>query len=157
MLPLALALLLVAPAAQRQPDATRETPKPRPCDNTILHEPVLVYQITGSTLLGATDLELIVNSNGIVRLSSAIRGRSQMAFLGVTTTNALVRRLAAAGGSTLCDQDVHYSDLPVHTLTLVREGFDDEAHSVSWFAAEGPMVAIQMELQTLIVELFPEF
>lgn len=157
MLPLLFLAPLLALDVHRAGDHTRIDPVAAPCENLIFSEPVVVYQVTGSTLLGAYDLELILNSNGIVRLSSGVLERSQLAFIGPGAANAVSRRMEALGGMLECDQDGTYSDAPIHTLTVLRGFTDARAHSASWYAPSAPQALMQMELDQLITDLFPEF
>ncbi len=147
--PLALALAAL-PAA---PPAT-------PCPDIYPHEPAVLYEVSGSTIAGPSDLELLVYGDGWARVSSATAGTSgqcQQVFVGRPAARALLERLAAEQAFTLCDGDQPITDMPLATLTVMRPATDTRAHSMSWILADSSFRELEQELGRFLATWFPGF
>ncbi len=131
------------------------------CVDVFPHHPIVVYEISGGTLAGPLDQELIVYGDGSARLSSATAnfgaGSSQLAFVGDAAAAALITSLSQNGAFQLCDDPSQVSDMPLSTLTVMRGNTDSRVHSFSWFIAKGQHAPVEQILQTFIATNFPSF
>lgn len=132
-----------------------------PCPNVIAHEPIVVYEVSGSTLLGPTDLSLIVYSDGALRLSSssANEGAGKIASAAIDAEDAaqLAADLVATSVGKGCDQNATVTDMPLKTLTLLRGDAHAKAHSHSWWTANGSEARAEFVLESFIAAAFPNF
>jgi hypothetical protein len=149
-----LPIVLSAAPASAPPTAT-------PCPNTIRHEPLVLYDITGSTLAGPIDIGLTVYNDGTARISST--GQFGQPSKAATTLIApekaaqLLFDLASLGAGQLCDNLALVPDLPVSTLTILRDGIDSKSHTFSWVLPQAPYAAVQARMQDFIHSNFPNF
>jgi hypothetical protein len=146
-------LALSAIALPRPQVTTSAVPLPPPCPNPILREPVVLYEVTGGTLVGAVDTFLTVYNDGTARLSSSLGGAgigsSQLALLPPALVDSLRQELSASGALVLCDQPDFTSDTPLQTLTVLRPS-SRRSNTFSWFAADGDVAQIQAILEAFI-------
>ena len=126
------------------------------CPNSLPHEPLVLYEVTGGTLLGPVDGFLAVYGDGLARYSSSIDGSgpgsSQTVFVGTDAT-LLQQDLIAAGAMSQCDQPDIANDVPQSTLTVFRANAR-RASTFSWFLPEGPTEEIQSILSSFIAAHF---
>lgn len=123
-------------------------------------EPVLVFDVSGSTLLGPVHRHLAVYNSGNV--SYATRGpREAVPFVGSTLLDAkrveaLVSGLSAAGAWQGVDQDHAVTDCPLTTVTVLTAATDGRAHSFSyWVATQRTHEAVQDLIDAFVTEVFP--
>ena len=143
-------LVLALSAVALAPQSTRPSRMPAPpCANTIEHEPVLLYEISGGTLTGPVDSFLSLYGDGSARLSSSLGGAglgsSQFTSVTPAEVEALRSALIAAGALEACDEDFPTNDAPQQTLTLFRPG-SHRANTFSWSSPEGNLAEIQVLL-----------
>jgi len=151
------ASVLVTFGLEGQP-AIRE-PRPTP-DNPIAHEPLLVYEVTGGTLLGPYDLELTVYADGLARLASATQtklGRTVTRSVGPEAAHQLATELARVGAFFGGDQTQIVTDMPLSTLTILQGAPDSRAHTYSWWLPEGSNQTAPALLQSFIADNFADF
>jgi hypothetical protein len=150
--PAALAVLVLA--------AARPAPPP-PCLNVFPHEPVLFYEVSGFTLCCLVDQQLAVYGDGSVRISRATydgaNSKSQLAYVGTGSVQALVADLGALGAGSACDDPAQVSDVPLSTLTMMRGETDGRAHTFSWLHADGTGGAVAARLDAFVAATFPGF
>ncbi len=152
-----LAVCLVPSIALVQADVQRQLPPPV-CDNVIVHEPLFVYEVLGSSLIGLFDSTLTVYADGSLKLADAYAtGRDQYARAQITPRAALAMQqsLFKAGGFVLCDDPQVVTDVPLHTLTLLNGAQDATAHSYSYWVGDGDYAAVDTLLANFIAEQFP--
>ena len=151
-----LALLVAAVQPQASPAQLAAT-----CPNAWPHEPVLVYDVAGSTLAGPFYRHLAVYSSGHAILSESIGfgdpGRVGLAQLTQAEVAQLRSTLAAAGAATACDDPSQVSDVPLNTITLLRGGTDSLAHTSSYLISGPAHAQSQQIIDTLITTHFPGF
>lgn len=132
------------------------------CVDVFPHHPIVVYEISGGTLAGPLDQELLVYGDGFARLSSATAnfgaGSSKQAFVGDAAAAALITSLSQNGAFQLCDVPDQVSDMPLTTLTVMRGNTDSRVHTFSWFLAPpGQHAACEQILQNFVAAHFPSF
>ena len=142
-------------------------PAPQPaaqsgCSNLWMVEPLVVYDITGSTLAGPLDSNLVVYDSGVVKLSSASAqpgaGRALLSYVTQQEARDFARELALAGGLSICDQNAAGSDVPLKTLTLFRSGkTDTRVHTFSWWFSLNEYAPIQQRIDQFIQTNFNSF
>ena len=140
-------------------------PQPAPqsgCSNVWVAEPLVVYDVTGATLAGLVDSNLVVYDSGVAKLSSASaqpgEGRAILSYVSPQEALDFARDLALAGGLAICDQNAAGSDVPLKTLTLFRSGkTDTRVHSFSWWFATKEYSAIQQRIDQFIQTHFSSF
>ncbi len=131
------------------------------CDNIWFHEPLLVYDVSGGTFAGPTDLSLTVYNSGQVKISSASlqpgEGRADIAYVTPADARNLAVELRALGAHSQCDVPVSGADIPLKTLTVFGLGTDTFAHTFSWFQVMGDTALIQQRIMEFISDTFPAF
>ena len=134
---------------------------PVPCPNEIQHEPLVLYDVNGSTLGGPIDISLTVYNDGQARLSSIGQfgnpSKSQLAFPGPAAATQLLLDLSALGAGTLCDKLFFVSDVPTTTLTVFRNATTARNHTFSWLVGVDAYGQIDQRIQTFIQTYFPSF
>lgn len=156
---LALGVLAVSlvPALADRPQPSL-TPAIGFCENTIPHEPVLVYELTGSTLVAQIDRTLYVYADGSLKLAEAEAdslGRSLRAMADPKEVMALQLTLVQYGALNLCDDTRRVTDVPLNTLTMFRGGPDATAHTFSYWIGDGDYAGVDGVIQQFIVDKFP--
>ncbi len=156
----ALVALSILPWLSPSQGAVAAIPAPG-CVDVFPHHPIVVYEVSGGTLAGPLDQELIVYGDGSARLSSATAnfgaGSSRQAFIGDAAAAALITSLSQNGAFQLCDLSDQVSDMPLSTLTVMRGNTDSRVHTFSWFFAQGQHATAEQILQTFIATNFPGF
>lgn len=149
-----LTLSLLPLAGSLQPNAPQDSIA---CQNVILHEPLLQYEVSGFTLVAMVDRNLTVWADGTVRLAEASTngdGRCLLAKLPTEEIQELHRALTQAGAFGACDEDMMASDLPLSTLTIFRGTQDARAHTFSWWAPEPEYAPFEALLEAFIGKNF---
>lgn len=158
--PALLAPFLVFPSQSSLPPAGQLDPVPG-CCNTFLHEPMLVYDVAGSTLSGPTYLHLAVYDDGHALISATTDtgdpGRAATAVLARTEVQALRTALAAQGAWTQCDDTAQVSDVPLRTVTVLEGTTRAVARTFSYSVPNPSQAAIEQRIATLIATKFPGF
>ncbi len=127
------------------------------CVNTIGHEPVLIYEVRGGTLLGPVDSFLIVYGDGSARhmdLSDEGKPVARHAFPGPEAVSDLALSLERIGGMLNCDGTQTATDVPLHTLTMLKPGTEQRAHTFSWWLPESSNGVIELRIQAFLDETF---
>ena len=132
------------------------------CSNLWVNEPLVVYDITGSTLAGLVDSNLVVYDSGVIKLSSASaqpgQGRALLSYVSPQEAQDFARELALAGGLSICDQNAAGSDVPLKTLSLFRSAkTDTRVHTFSWWFALNEYAPIQQRIDQFIQTNFNSF
>ena len=108
------------------------------CTNLWANEPVLVYNVQGSTLVELVHTNMVVYNSGSVMLTSTssapTEGAPQTCFsVDPMVAQQLLYDLAAAGAFTACDGIAAVSDVPLTTVTVFSGTTDARAHTFSFF------------------------
>ena len=103
----------------------------------IKQEPILNFDVSGSTLTGPLHSRLTVYNSGLISASqcSGFTGANS-AGTGYATpaqVEKLRKELIAAGGMVLPDQNISVADLPLTTVTVFRGDTDAKAHTFSYW------------------------
>jgi hypothetical protein len=145
-------------AAAKQIDHRRE------CVNARVREPVLIYDATGSTLLGPSHTQLSVYSDGLTTLSridplNPGSGRVAVRMLSTEAVDALASTLAAAGAGALCDDPLSVADMPLSTITVFGlPGMGAASRTFSyWEGLSGPTLLVDSILQGFVQAEFAAF
>lgn len=154
----ALVLALVPAIPGRQNDKNiPPVPPPVPCDNAIVHEPLLIYEVYGSTLIAPYDVTLTVYADGSLKLVDAYataEGVCRRAKADPRTVLGLQQVLARAGAFTLCDDTQLVTDVPLHTLTMLDGTPDAVAHTFSYWLGDGGYAPVDALLENFIATQF---
>ena len=160
MKPVPLALFVLSAVAL--PLASRAAPeKPArvsACPNPLPHEPLVVYEVSGGTLVGQVDQFVSVYADGTARLSSSLGsgpGFAWTSYIGDAAAAELHASLIAAGALAQCDQDTTWNDVPLSTLTVLRSPTKQSGATFSWWVAEGDVQAIEALLLDFVAANFP--
>jgi len=156
-LPLALAAwFFAAPEAQSK----RQQPLSF-CPESITHEPLVIYDITGFTFIGQlVHVNLVAYSDGfvsLVGLDQAGVGTVETAFLMPNDIRALRDALRGQGAFQLCDQPLSAADTPLRTVTVFQRRADAQAHTYSYFVVQNEYAGPQQVIDTFIDTHFPGF
>lgn len=131
------------------------------CPNTLPHEPIVLFDVTGYTLGGPMDIGLTVYNDGLARIcrTQSFNGSVDARLNYVTPAEArqLALDLGALGAGVLCDSDVIVTDVPMSTLTILRDATDTRAHTFSWVGGFGPHGDVEQRVWTFINATFPGF
>ncbi len=129
------------------------------CPNLLLHEPIVLYEISGATLLGPVDRTLTVYADGALKLSAASATGAGECLLGQTTpeiAKTLQQELIQAGAFDLCDDPRNVTDVPLNTLTLLRGAQDARAHTFSYWVGDGHYLGVDITIEKFINAQFSE-
>lgn len=124
------------------------------CDIWV-HEPLVAYDIQGTTFAGPFDETLLVYNDGVVKHFSLSQGKAAVVYLSPTLTRQLAKDLFLAGAFTLCDAPEAGADIPMQTLTLFRGKADALTHSVNWWNDDPPYGAVRQILDDFIAANVP--
>ena len=130
------------------------------CGNSIVHEPLIIYEVSGGTLAGPVDLHLTVYSDGAVRvadMSDPSAPRGGLERVDPEAVSSLALYLERMGAGINCDADGIVMDVPLHTLTLLKPGTNPRGHTYSWWLPEDSSGDIAARLEQFVAEVFPEF
>lgn len=158
--------LLVFAAAQSTtgrssvtPPAT-SPPTPAPaCPDRFAIAPVLIYDVSGTTLWGPQYFHLVVYSDGHAlvarRGSTPDSGESATALLEPFEVDQLRADLEAANAFALCDQPMNVHDVPLRTVSVFRGGTDAQSRTFSYFLPSGPIANVQWVVDRVLTTEFP--
>jgi len=105
-------------------------------------EPVLNFDVSGSTLTGPLHHRLTVYNNGLISASqcSGFSGANSAgtAFTTPALVEKLRRELINADGLSLPDQNISVADIPLTTVTVFKGNTNARAHTFSyWIGIKG--------------------
>ena len=110
------------------------------------HEPVLVFDVSGSTLTGPLHISYRVYNDGYIAgsecggpfgvNSAGTAGASEAEVL------ALQKALIDAGGMSLPDQNLSVADIPLTTVTVFRGDTNARAHTFSYWTNDAEYAAL---------------
>lgn len=132
----------------------------------IVHEPVVVFNVTGATLAGTVHRQLTVYNNGFVTISKLDNQvfpaqqrvvDVQTAGIGGERAFNLVLRLVQNGAGTLRDQPLVVSDVPLNTLTVLEGKEVAASRTFSWWVGIGEYSGVQRVINDFIQAHFPGF
>lgn len=132
------ALVLVASVAVPQ-TAPRQTitPGPTACGNFLKQEPILMYDVSGSTIAGPIHQHLTVYNNGFVTFSEIQLGtldnRALTTQVSLSEVQALLQGLRDTGAYQLCDGHSIGNDIPQKSVTVFQGATDARAHSFNFY------------------------
>ena len=154
----ALALGLL-PALARVPDKGTDMPAPPTCFNVVAHEPLLVFEVLGTTLLGQVDDTLTVYNDGTCKLATAYAdgfGQVRRVEISPREVFMLYQALDQAGAFMACDDTRQFMDVPLHTVTLMNGVQDAWGHSFSYWIGDGNYAVIDSVLENFLAEHFQQ-
>ena len=150
------------------------------CPNTMHIEPIVIYNVSGATLLGPEQFQMTIYSNGLASFTRFAGGGLQQGDLqqtgpegagpgeppstiGIATTvnlsineaNQLASDLRRAGAQTLCDQEVYVTDVPLQTLTILEARSDAIAHTFSYWTGAGQYSDVAVVMDNFVEAYFP--
>jgi len=121
--------------------------------------PLLVYDRSGGTLIGAVHTQLTVYSDGLATYSNFDPMSASVASVRVLSARevaGLVDTLAAVGAHVMCDDPMQVTDVPLATVTVLQgEGADAAAHSFSYYSVSaGAQGIVESIVQDFIAAHF---
>ena len=143
-----------SPAPASQPDA-----------NPLRHEPVLILDVTGSTLLGIVHRHLTIYNDGFATLSAfepgSFRAPPTQAYAGTafateSTVAQMKQALGRVGVFALEDQRGFVFDVPLTTVTIFRGATNAVAHTYSYWLPTGDYGAADAIVQDFVADHFPD-
>jgi len=156
--PLSALALAAVPTLFLQPPAAPSAP---PCVNTLQHEPVVVYEVSGGAIGGYHDLQLSVYDDGMARLTRAsfdgVNSKSELVLVGAVSALGLASDLSHLGSWIECDDTTIAPDVPLQTLTVLRGATDARAHTYSWWLPVGSCAPIEQRLSTFVAAAVRNF
>jgi len=135
-------------------------PRAQACEDLFAHQPVVLFEVSGSTLAGPVDTTLTVFSDGVVKLASAPAngpGKSASAVVTPADVEKLRLALVTGNGLRLCDDPRLVTDVPLHTLTLLDGTQDSASHTFSYWVGTEVYATVDQRLQQFVQQVFPEF
>ncbi len=131
------------------------------CPDRLPVAPLLVYDVSGTTLFGPAYLHVAVYDDGHVMAArlGADPSSGQMAIALLTPEELQQMRadLELWGAFGLCDEPVSVSDVPLTTVSVFRGGTDSAAHTFSYLVAGGAHGGVQQVVDQLLAAKFPGF
>lgn len=125
--------------------------------------PLVIYDVTGSTLVGPTHMHLAVYWNGqasIDRKDTLLTGDGDRVLEASATLQQLQtfnQALRSAGAGRLSPPlNTQTADLPLTTVTYFGNAKpNSKAHSFSYFDQSDRVAAVDQAIQTFIDQIFP--
>jgi hypothetical protein len=148
-------VLFAAASAHAQSAATAGGDPPTQVCDTERSEPLVLWDITGWTLLGEVHGNLAVYNNGFASVSSA-NGDVRMVVIEPDVALQLRDDLIRVGAATLCDQG-YVTDSPLTTVTVLGDGADARAHTFSYWVPERAYSRVQAAIDLFLAAHFPGF
>jgi len=127
--------------------------------NTWKAEPVLIYDVSGGTLLGMVHRHLSVYSNGRTSLAEfgpGMTSRNASKMINPEVVDRLRSQLAANNGLTLSDQETQAQDLPMTTVTTFKGATNAASHTFSYWHPETDYEALKQVIEGFIVTYFSD-
>ena len=156
-----VALFAVLVLAALTGATTQDNPKVRnkraTSEKQLVCEPVLIFDVSGSTLTGPCHKNLSVYNNGRVSLaefatSQPTRNESKMVSPG--EVKSLIGQLSRY--TRLQDDQTIVTDIPMTTVTLFQGLTDARAHSFSYWLPIGDYEEVQQTIDLFMHRAFPE-
>lgn len=129
--------------------------------NWIDCEPLVFYDVNGSTLLGARRLHFSAYSDGTVTLAeygpTFDEPRIVVRSLNTLVVEALLKDLVDAGAYTLTDSPVQAQDVPMSSVTVFgpSQAGKSQAFTFNYYPVGGPWDAVDDVLTKFIHWYFP--
>lgn len=131
------------------------------CPDRLPVSPLLVYDVSGTTLFGPAYTHVAVYDDGHVMAAQlgADPSTGQMAIALLTPEELQQMRsdLELWGAFGLCDEPASVSDVPVTTVSVFRGGTESTAHTFSYLVAGGAHGGVQQIVDQLLASKFPGF
>lgn len=131
------------------------------CANTLPHEPLVIFDSSGGTLGGPVDIQLTVYNNGQARVcrTQSLTGATdaRMTYVTPAAATQFAAQLSHLRAGILCDSDLMWSDVPMSTLTILRDATDSRAHTFSWIGGGPQHILIEQAVFGFINTTFPGF
>ena len=147
---------LIPLAAWQTPNSNFAAPEPA-CPNSVTHEPLVVFDVTGGTA-SPLDVTLTVFNDGWAKLAT-VAGGSRTSYRIVQLPGNVVAKLQeqllGADALTLCDDTRKKPDTVLHTLTFLSNEQNPRGHTVSYWIGDGAYSRIDATLGTFIDQNFP--
>jgi hypothetical protein len=133
---------------------------PDDCREYQTHEPVLIYDVTGSTLLGPIHAHFTLYNDGFATYSSVSGyptsvGDAWTASVTQLQIKVLLSELEDADVFQLCDQPMWVSDVPLKTITILDGGSDAYAHTFNYWLGHDKYAAPDAAIGSFIDSLAP--
>ena len=140
------------------------TPQPV---NTWNREPTVVWDSSGSTLLGSIHLRVSIYSDGLVTASKffpTLPGpiqpvcveKAKTKTIPVAQVRMFHQTLLAAGANTLNDNPLVVTDVPLQTMTFFRHpGPNARSHTFNYWATNGAWGNVDALIRQFIMTEFP--
>ncbi len=131
----------------------------------IQNEPVVVYSLTGGTLIGTLHRQLIVYNSGFVTIAKldqpvfpvpGVDMDVETASIGSDGAYKLLLELVQAGAAQVSDQTIPFSDTPLKTLTVLEGRTLALSRTFSWYGG-AEWAAVDQTIDTFIASTFPGF
>ncbi len=151
-------ILTVAYSTPLQAGGERD-PALRDPSNPFPVEPILIFDVAGSSFIGETNRHAAIYNNGqIVACRSGVFGvASAVHYVDPLSVETLRRQLIAAGAMTLPDQPTLVTDMPLTTVTFFAKGRPQAcANTFSYFVPENAAAADQI-IATFLATAAPSF
>ena len=126
---------------------------PTPCPNKIGFEPVVTYEVSGTTFAGPLYQHLTVYNNGHALFARKTTFTDPVVeAVQVTPADVAQLRddLAATGAFGLCDLPPQGADIPLTTITVFSGGTDARSHTFSFFFSAGGQAAAKQVIEAFI-------
>lgn len=161
----ALALVLSVPIALFVAPPVATSSAAGPPANVWIHEPLVIWDVTGSTIGGFVHQHMAVYSDGFVTYFS--QGGDTQSAQGGSTFNVdpqvavgLLRDLANVGALSLADQPFHMSETPLKTVTVFRPSQAGFSNSIAntfsyWSSVDSPYQAAESVIGDFITTHLP--
>ncbi len=120
-----------------------------------VQEPVLIFDVTGSSIAGPVHDSVVVYNNGLVsvsefRMFQGNDGSTRTVSVPVKAVRRLSSALAAAGAFSLQDSAATFPDLPVTTISVLSGKTDAKAHTFSVTVGNAGHAAVQGIIQNFL-------
>lgn len=156
MFPRSLLLALSAVPLAGEHVALRPVEQSTGCANSIVHEPLLIYEVHGGTLIGPVDLHVVVYSDGVVRLTNATdpeAPQARVTHAGPEAVSDLMIDLERLGSMMVCDADGQVTDVPLRTVTVLKPGSDPRGHTFSWWLPTSSNGNMELRIEQFLADL----
>ncbi|MFT5049994.1 MAG: hypothetical protein ACI8QZ_001387 [Chlamydiales bacterium] len=128
-------------------------------ENLVKAEPVLLFDVSGTTMAGSVHKHLSVYSNGRISLAEYGPGgpsRNLSKMISPGAVDRLRSSLATNNGLTLNDQAEQATDIPLTTVSVFRGATDAVCHSFSFWLAEEGYAGIKQTVDAFIIVHFSD-
>ncbi len=127
--------------------------------NPWVREPVLIYDVSGSTFAGPFHKRVSVYNDGLATFSTVTlfpaENRAEFTSVSEQAVKALIDGLASAGASSLPDHPGFATDSPLSTVTFFRKPAPRSiANTFSWWFPDGNYSTIAQIINDFIDDNF---